>query len=350
MMTISPAADALQRNRALRRLAGGVRSAGVSMPWLTALRTRCRTGIHHPLDQELVDLGVLPAEHDVDLAAGLAREVADHERHAAEDLADRHQPDAHHAFAQLAQLPLDALGVLLDRAPLGAAARAARCARASREARAQDDEIADHPHQLVEPRSRRARSAATTASPTAGSIARSRRYSARGRRRPTAASQRRARQAVGGARRRPARSDAPANDESNATGPASRDQRRGVDDLAGLAQPRADAIDVDAAGDQCRRRREHALPVDAWLARLRAAAAPAERRRRRARPARAARRASRSMSGAGRLRGARRSTASSALAPSISSVHAAARSGARRLRATRADSFPARAPAASLSR
>ena len=56
--------------------------------------------VHHPLDQELVDLGALPPQLEVHALAGLARQVAHDERHAAEDLADRHQADPHDPLAQ----------------------------------------------------------------------------------------------------------------------------------------------------------------------------------------------------------------------------------------------------------
>jgi hypothetical protein len=39
--------------------------------------------------------------------AQLAREIADHERHPPEDLADRHQAHPHDALAKIAQLPFD---------------------------------------------------------------------------------------------------------------------------------------------------------------------------------------------------------------------------------------------------
>ena len=83
--TRSPTVAALRMMVPSRRLAGGdARSAGVSMPWLTALRTRWRTGIHHPLDQVLVDLGVLPvAARDATRRAELARQIAHDKRHAA---------------------------------------------------------------------------------------------------------------------------------------------------------------------------------------------------------------------------------------------------------------------------
>ena len=55
--------------------------------------------VEHPLDQKLVDLGVLALDDQLDLLAGFAREVADDERHPPEDLAHRHEADAHDAVA-----------------------------------------------------------------------------------------------------------------------------------------------------------------------------------------------------------------------------------------------------------
>ena len=71
--------------------------------------------IHHPLDEELVDFRRLAGQLQLHALAAVPGEIADDERHAPENLGDRDQPHAHHAFAQVAQLPLDALGVLLQR-------------------------------------------------------------------------------------------------------------------------------------------------------------------------------------------------------------------------------------------
>ena len=82
------------------RLPAAIRSSGVSMPWLTALRTRWRTG---SIIRSIRNLSISvswPDELELHAFAAVARQVADDERHAAEDLADRHQADAHHAFAQ----------------------------------------------------------------------------------------------------------------------------------------------------------------------------------------------------------------------------------------------------------
>ena len=91
-------------------------------------------GIEHALDEELVDLGVLPAHFELDVLAGVAGEVAHDERHAPEDLAHRHEPDAHHAFAQIPQLPLDGERVFSWTARHSTEGRAARRARAHRRA------------------------------------------------------------------------------------------------------------------------------------------------------------------------------------------------------------------------
>ena len=108
--------------------------------------------VHHPLDQELVDLGALPPQLEVHALAGLAREIADDERHAAEDLADRHEADAHDPFAQRPQLAVDRDGVLLNRAPLGRGDAALDARQRVGQAGAADHQVADVAHQLVEAR------------------------------------------------------------------------------------------------------------------------------------------------------------------------------------------------------
>ena len=108
--------------------------------------------IHHPLDEELVDLGVLPAQLEPHALAAVARQIAHDERHAPEDLADRHEPHAHHAFAQIAQLAFDRLARSPARRAIRPAARAARRRDSASSRRARlIDQVADHPHQLVEP-------------------------------------------------------------------------------------------------------------------------------------------------------------------------------------------------------
>ena len=108
--------------------------------------------IHHAFDQELVDLGVLTDEVELHALAAVAREIADDERHSAEDFADRHQADTHDAFAKVAKLPLDSGAVLLQRAPL--LERHMRLDALERvfEPGARDDHVADETHQVVEPR------------------------------------------------------------------------------------------------------------------------------------------------------------------------------------------------------
>ncbi len=78
--------------------------------------------IHHPLDEELVDLGRLARQIQLNALAVVAGEIAHDERHPPEDLADRHQAHAHDAFAQIAKVALDALAVLLQRRATPAAA------------------------------------------------------------------------------------------------------------------------------------------------------------------------------------------------------------------------------------
>src|SRR5690348_14899327 len=64
--------------------------------------------IHHPLHQKLVDLRFAAAELHDDLLTALTRQIANYKRHTFEDLADLDHAHAHHALAQIAQLPCHA--------------------------------------------------------------------------------------------------------------------------------------------------------------------------------------------------------------------------------------------------
>ena len=96
------------------------------MPWLTALRTRCSTGSIIRSTRYLSISVSWPGIWSSTCASGFARQVAHDERHAPEDLADPHEPHAHDAFAQVAQLALDRVAVLLHGAPFDRRARASR--------------------------------------------------------------------------------------------------------------------------------------------------------------------------------------------------------------------------------
>ena len=87
-----------QHDGALGPLAGGETLFDRFDPVADRVAHQVQHRVHHPLDQELVDLGALALELDAHALAALAREIADHERHPAEDLADRHQPHPHDAL------------------------------------------------------------------------------------------------------------------------------------------------------------------------------------------------------------------------------------------------------------
>src|SRR6185503_9953983 len=96
------------------------------------------------------DLGPLPSQLEAYALAGLARQIADDERHAAEDLADRDEPHAHDPFAQRAKLTVDRDGVLLDRAPLARRDRFLHARERVGQPGTADHQIADVAHQVVE--------------------------------------------------------------------------------------------------------------------------------------------------------------------------------------------------------
>ena len=106
--------------------------------------------IHHPFDQVLVDFGRLAPQQQRDLLAGLPREIANDERHPAEDLADRHQPHPHQPFAQRPQLAVDGQRVLLDGAPLDRGHVRLDARQRVEQAGAADDQVADVAHQLIQ--------------------------------------------------------------------------------------------------------------------------------------------------------------------------------------------------------
>ena len=99
------------------RLPLAIRTVGLLDSVADRVANEMEHRIHHPLDQVLVDLGRLAFELERDLLARFAREVADDERHAPEDLADRDQADAHDPFPQRPQLAIDHHRVVVHRAP-----------------------------------------------------------------------------------------------------------------------------------------------------------------------------------------------------------------------------------------
>ena len=148
--TDSPAVAALRRIAPSGRLPAAIRCSGVSMAWLIALRTRWMHGVHHAFDQKLVDLRALTHEIEPHAFTAVARQIANDEWHPAEDLSNRHQADAHHGFAKIAQLPLDSRAVLLQRPP-PLLERNIDALERILQAGARDDHVADEAHEIVEP-------------------------------------------------------------------------------------------------------------------------------------------------------------------------------------------------------
>ncbi len=107
--------------------------------------------IHHPLDQKLIDLRFATAQLHDNLLAALPREVTYDERHAFKDLTDLDHANAHHALAQVSQLPRDAQARFLQRTPDCGRRRSFQVSHLIIEPRTADDEFADNTHQFVEP-------------------------------------------------------------------------------------------------------------------------------------------------------------------------------------------------------
>lgn len=129
-----------------------MRSAGRSIPWLTALRTRCSTGSANALDEQLVDLGILAGQPDLDLRAAVAHEIADDEWHAPEDLGHRDHADTHDSVADAPQLALEPFAVIHEQAPVTRRNRWLDPLQHVLEPRARDHHVAHVAHQVVEPR------------------------------------------------------------------------------------------------------------------------------------------------------------------------------------------------------
>ena len=149
--TDSPAVAALSRIVPSGRLPAAIRCSGVSMAWLIALRTRWMTGSIMRSIRNLSISVLWPDEIELHAFTAVAREIANDERHPAEDLSDRHQADAHHAFAKVAQLPLDARAVLLQRPPPLLERHMLDALQRILQAGARDDHVADEAHEIVEP-------------------------------------------------------------------------------------------------------------------------------------------------------------------------------------------------------
>ncbi len=149
-ITDSPTVDAASRIVPSGRFPAAMRSSGVSMPWLTALRTRWSTG---SIIRSMRNLSISVAWPDISsrtrrsLSRARSRTTNGMRRKIS---ADRHEPHAHHAFAQVAELPLDALRLFLQRAPLAGRHELLDAPQRVLEPGARHHQIADQPHQIVE--------------------------------------------------------------------------------------------------------------------------------------------------------------------------------------------------------
>ncbi len=211
--------------------------------------------IEHALDEELVDLGILAAHLEFDVLARLSRQIAHHERHAAKNLSHRDEPDAHDAFAQIAQVSFDDERRFLDRAPFDGRDARLDAREGIAKARARDDEIADHAHQIVE------------ASEVHANVMRRREQCGLGgglRRRRGDTGLRRGenrceRDALLGPRGFVGWIEAALDLELESNTSVGANARHGVDDFAGLAQESANTVDTDPARRQLTgRRKDHA--------------------------------------------------------------------------------------------
>ena len=143
-------ADSAQGQRAFGGLAGcqplgrGFEAVGDGVPH------QMEDGIHHALDEVLVDLRLLPAQVEPHLRLDLALEIADHESHPLENLAHGNEPHAGHAVPQILQLPFNQYRVFLDGSPLPSRHMALGGSKRVVEPGPADHQIADHAHQLVE--------------------------------------------------------------------------------------------------------------------------------------------------------------------------------------------------------
>ena len=152
IVTSSPAADALSVMVPSGRLPCGDSFVRRLDAVADGVADQMQHRVHHPFDQILVDLRGLPLQQQGDPLAGFAGEIANHERHAPEDFADRHEADAHQSLAQGPQLSIDRDGVLLNRAPFDRRHVRLDPRQRVQQAGAADHHVADLAHQFVEAR------------------------------------------------------------------------------------------------------------------------------------------------------------------------------------------------------
>ena len=167
------------------------------------------------------------------------------------------------AFAQIAQLPLDQRVVLLQQPELARRHVTLHAPQRVLETRPRDDQIADQPHQVVQPgevdanevRRRARRRLPTRAGSTASRASAVARVAAGG----TVQARGLVRDAIG-APRRETGLVVGLHLELEGDAAARQHLRRDRENLPDLQQPRANRVDLDAALDQLRRRHEPHLP------------------------------------------------------------------------------------------
>jgi hypothetical protein len=162
--------------------------------------------------------------------------------------------NAHDAFAQLAKLPFEGRHVFLNAAPVGRRQTRLYARHRLGQPRAPDHEVADHPHEIVEP-------CQIDPHVIGGGQRRRRTFRHRGRHRSwTVVRNRRAHHAISTPRVTLCFSEMPTDHETECDRSALADDRRRADDVAIRAQPRADAVDVYAPRNEFRRWRKETLP------------------------------------------------------------------------------------------
>ena len=249
-----------ERDRALRSLPERDPLVGRLNAMADGVTNQMEHRIHHALDQVLVDFSGLALQKQRDLLSGLARQIADHERHPAEDFTDRDQTNPHQGFAQRAQLTVDGQRALLNGAPLNSWHVRFDTRQGVEQPGPADHQIADLAHQLVQAghvdaHDGRRRGRRRAAGPLDGGL---------GRRRSRFAGHRGMHpfDGDGTVLERASEIDVHGggDDELEHDRPTGTDQRRGVDDRADLFEPLSNRIDADPAGEQVARRRKRALP------------------------------------------------------------------------------------------
>jgi hypothetical protein len=153
MMTMwSPSWRASRRTTDFSGLPG-MRSGGDSTPWSTALRIRWMIGIGQVLDHRLVDFGLLADQHQFDVLAEVAGEVAGDARILLEQAADRLHARLHHRVLQIRDQQVELAHGSVERMQrLGVGAAGEDVVRSACQAVLGQADFARQVEHLVEPR------------------------------------------------------------------------------------------------------------------------------------------------------------------------------------------------------